>query len=490
MSIEGYNMYRKDRESTEKQRGGGVAIYIKSDIDSMRVDELSDLNFPETVWCKICTNGENTLIGVCYRVPCNKKESDEALYKLIDTVSKQNVIIMGDFNFPELDWGTPEVIDPGHPFIECINNNFLTQVVTEPTRGRNYLDLVLSSEEGFIENITVRESLEASDHQMISFELICTTPVQKRKTKNYCYFKANYDNIREYATSLNWNKRMLEQTDVDIIWTQLKSDILDIRNKFIPLKKKMKSKCKWATRKVVRLREKKKNAWNVYVSSGRNKQLYKKYMNILTESVKENKKAKRDFEEKLANNIKNDSKSFYAYVRSKQRNKSRAGPFKDHTGSVVTCNTTAANLLNDYFSSVFTTEDLSFIPTPVNIFQNSITDALSDIEIDEKIVREKLCNINTNKSLGADEIHPKLLYELREALLKPLTRLFQLSVESGIVPQDWRDASVTPLHKKGSKEKVENYRPISLTSVIGKLLESIVKETIVNHLEAFSLINF
>ena len=488
MSIEGYNLFRKDRDSTEKQRGGGVAIYIKNELDSMRVDELNDLNFPESVWCKICCNGEITLLGVCYRVPCNKKVSDEALYKLIDTVSKHNVIIMGDFNFPELDWGKPEEIDPGHPFIECINNNFLTQLVTDPTRGKNYLDLVLSSEEGLVENITVRESLETSDHQMINFELICRTHAQKRKTKNYCYFKANYENIREYATSLTWNKTLLEQTDVNIIWTQLKSDILDIRDKYIPLKKKMKSKCKWATRKVVRLREKKKNAWNLYVSSGRNRQLYKKYMNILTESVKENKKAKRDFEEKLANIIKHDSKSFYAYVRSKQRNKSRAGPFKDHTGSVVTCNTTAANLLNNYFSSVFTKEDLSYIPIPANIFPNPMTDELSDIVIDEEIVREKLSNINTNKSLGADEIHPKLLYELREALLKPLTRLFKLSIELGIVPQDWRDASVTPLHKKGSKEKVENYRPISLTSVIGKLLESVVKETIVNHLETFSLI--
>ena len=66
--------------------------------------------------------------------------------------------------------------------------------------------------------------------------------------------------------------------------------------------------------------------------------------------------------------------------------------------------------------------------------------------------------------------------------------LFRLSLQSGLVPQDWREANVAPLHKKGSREKPENYRPVSLTSVVGKLLESIIKDSIVTYLDQYNLI--
>ena len=71
------------------------------------------------------------------------------------------------------------------------------------------------------------------------------------------------------------------------------------------------------TREVIRVRKAKVKAWNNYIKSGRNSLLYDIYKSKLRLSVRENNKAKRNFEERLANNIKNDSKSFYAYVRSK-----------------------------------------------------------------------------------------------------------------------------------------------------------------------------
>jgi len=107
--------------------------------------------------------------------------------------------------------------------------------------------------------------------------------------------------------------------------------------------------------------------------------------------------------------------------------------------------------------------------------------------VDEKLIGEKLSKVNTSKSQGPDELNPKLLFELRNELCKPLTILFNMSIQTGAIPQDWRDACVAPLHKKGSKTKAENYRPVSLTSIISKLLESIVKDRLVKHLYKYAL---
>ena len=148
-----------------------------------------------------------------------------------------------------------------------------------------------------------------------------------------------------------------------------------------------------------------------------------------------------------------------------------------------------ADQLDKYFVSVFTKEDLTNVPEPDKIFVGSIiNEGLNKIEINEELVYKKLAEINVNKCIGVDDLHPKLLYELRDELVKPLCVLFNLSLETGSLPQDWRDANVTPLFKKGSKSMAANYRPISLTSKIGKILESIIKDNIVNHLEKFNLI--
>src|SRR5215470_17351922 len=80
------------------------------------------------------------------------------------------------------------------------------------------------------------------------------------------------------------------------------------------------------------------------------------------------------------------------------------------------------------------------------------------------------------------------MFELRLKLLKPLTHLFNLSLKTGVIPQDLRDADVVPLFKKSSKRKCENCRPISFTSIVCKLLESTVKDEIVKYLDQYNLI--
>ncbi|KAK4826972.1 hypothetical protein QYF61_012913 [Mycteria americana] len=90
---------------------------------------------------------------------------------------------------------------------------------------------------------------------------------------------------------------------------------------------------------------------------------------------------------------------------------------------------------------------------------------------------------DTHKSMGPDEIHPRVLKELADVLTKPLSIIYQQSWLTGEVPADWRLANVTPIFKKGRKEDPGNYRPVSLTSVPGKLMEQIILSAITRHVE-------
>jgi Reverse transcriptase (RNA-dependent DNA polymerase)/Endonuclease-reverse transcriptase len=487
-SIEGYTLIRKDRKDLVKLRGGGVATYVKNNIPSIEREDLNEQLFPETVWVELVFKGEKTLLGVFYRPPDYLVVNNEAMYTLINKVGKENVVIMGDFNFPELKWASGSDTIHEHSFVTCLNDNFMEQLVDKPTRGENILDLVFCSDASFVQNLTVGEPFDTSDHQIIRFELVVSKEDIKDSAIVYNYFKADYNKIREYVKRRDW-ENLIDISDVEKSWCSLKNELLTVRNEFVPKNKRNKNKCKWVTKEVVRCRKAKKSAWNKYVQSNKNMQMYQYYVTKRKQCAVVNRNARMEFETKLADNIKQDSKSFYAYIRSKQRCREKVGPLKDLVGDVVSDDKLTADILNKYFASVFTIEDLNDIPEPDNVFvcENDVN-GLNRIEINEAIVFNKLAKLNVNKSAGVDDLHAKLLFELREELVRPLSKLFNVSVESAIVPQDWRDANVTPLFKKGSRDKPENYRPISLTSIIGKILESIVKDNLVKHLESHGLI--
>ncbi|KFQ44748.1 RNA-directed DNA polymerase from mobile element jockey, partial [Nestor notabilis] len=98
-------------------------------------------------------------------------------------------------------------------------------------------------------------------------------------------------------------------------------------------------------------------------------------------------------------------------------------------------------------------------------------------------VQDHLKNLNLQKSMGPDEIYPRVLKELVNEVAKPLSIMFEKSWQSGEVPDDWKKGNVTPIFKKGKVEDPGNYRPVSLTSVPGKILEQILLERMLRHMK-------
>ena len=194
-------------------------------------------------------------------------------------------------------------------------------------------------------------------------------------------------------------------------------------------------------------------------------------------------------EHKLAQNIKSDSKSFYAYVRRKQNVRDRVGPLEDNAGNIITQGILMAEELNMHFSSVFMREDSSSLHVPETKFEGSEGERLGQLVVTPDILANKINNMKENMSPGVDGIAPKLLKETVEQMCTPLAHVFNMSLQEGIVPLEWKEANIIPLFKKGSRNKSVDYRPVSLTSVICKLLETIITDHMMDFLIKHKLIN-
>ena len=131
-----------------------------------------------------------------------------------------------------------------------------------------------------------------------------------------------------------------------------------------------------------------------------------------------------------------------------------------------------AEILLNQFKSVFTKNDSDSKDLPQ--VGKRVTESACDIKVDQSGVEKLLAKIQPHKACGPDEI-PNLVLKMCSKTLAPgITVLFQKSLDSGQLPKDWTDANITPVFKKGDKHAPENYRPVSLTSILSKILEHIV----------------
>uniref|UniRef100_A0A803JLA9 Reverse transcriptase domain-containing protein n=1 Tax=Xenopus tropicalis TaxID=8364 RepID=A0A803JLA9_XENTR len=145
---------------------------------------------------------------------------------------------------------------------------------------------------------------------------------------------------------------------------------------------------------------------------------------------------------------------------------------------MVTADTEKADVLNQFFSSVYTVEEPEGQVPPKSC---TVASAPTTQWLAQDMVLKGLHTINVNKAPGPDGIHPRVLRELGAELQWPLFLIFSDSLSSGMVPRDWKKANVIPIFKKGVRSQPGNYRSVSLTSVVGKLFEGLLRDHIQNY---------
>ena len=289
----------------------------------------------------------------------------------------------------------------------------------------------------------------------------------------------------EVARATNWTTLDDLQT-VDDLWNGIKNAVLHVTEEAVPkIVPQYNDNKKWFTHKHKRALASKNQAFLLWKQENTEEsyQAYKRERNRVRNFLR---RSRRRFETKLTAKAAGNSKHFFSYMRQNRQLRTEITAMTKPDGSLTNDPAEQGEILKDFYSSVYR-RDVDHPPAPQ---LRSVSPPMQMLVISSQQTETALRRLDINKGAGPDGLHPKILRLLAEFLADPLTRLFNLTLTTANIPYDWKNAIVGPIHKKGDKTQAENYRPISLTSVVCKLMERILKKAILTHpsnIEAISL---
>ena len=366
----------------------------------------------------------------------------------------------------------------------------LSQMVTEPTRLNNTLDLFFTNLPTLIQEVEVVPGL--SDHDAVIVQSKMRMSLAKQANRKIpLYSKANWQAIRADLQSLE-NKisdLILQGTDVDSVWRKFRDSILLVISQHVPHKMSRKHlSLPWITTQL-RRQIRRRNILYCRAKHLGSTDIYNKFLDLKHSIQRDLRKSYWQYINGLisfepAHGEHQKQKKFWSYIKSLKKDHARISSLNTPDG-LVTDDTQKAEALNTQFKSVFTIEQDGPLPDK----GPSPHPTMPEISITTSGISKLLQNLNIHKAMGPDQINAKILRELQDILAPTLEIIFNHSLNTGIVPSDWKMANITPLFKKGDRSQPNNYRPISLTSIVSKLFEHILSSNIRKHLESNNILH-
>lgn len=461
---------------------GGTLILIKKSLEFRSLNNLSRLSIEKH--CEIAAMKIkllNVIILTIYRSPLGDFNIFiNNLEKLLSSVSNDSkIIICGDFNV-KFNTGNPQNVT----LIDLFKTFGLEQTINDNTRAMNCIDNIFINFSLDDYTSYVSESL-LSDHTSQTLEVTIFNPnIKYQKTSRPITLMGKY-NFYERLSSSTWEFINDVSLHVNSKLTMLLDTILfayreSFPEKTLTFKNNKPSQPKWFTNEIRTMRN---------------------HLNFLNEVCKqantaENKKIRNKFRLAYKRTIKNEKIKVNDDIIKKSGNPTKTMWSIINSHKNKNCNekpNISVNEFNNFF--VHIADDIINKLQPTNIdplkymeFANT-PEPFSFREVSYIEVRDIINSLKNNESRDIYGLNITLLKTIKDLILIPLTNLINECLRTGVFPDALKVACVIPIFKKGNKDDLGNYRPISLLPIISKIFEKVIKNQIVNYLETHKLLN-
>jgi len=484
-----YNIYRKDRADGY----GGVMVAVSKVIPSYEMTALQ--TECELLWIHVVIgNGSKLLVGAYYKPHIDDQHSiDElslSLQKLNETTKDAKVWLIGDFNAPCIDWESMSLftnrthVATHYALIDVMLEYGLEQIVDQPTRHQNILDLFFLNHPNDEYTVNILPGL--GDHDIVSVDINVQHQINKLcRREIYLYDRADWDSIRQDVISLMDTSEFNSPDDrtVDELWMKFKDTVMQSMRSHIP-RKFTRTRCDlpWLTSTIRKQIRKRNKLYHQYKTS-HSEDVRTRFLTLKHDIQRQLRQSHDAHISKLITTNSEDgsqsinTKKFWSFIKKLKKDSNGVQALKVD-GEVILNSKEKANAFNSYFKSVFSNE-----PEKIPNKGSSPHPIMGSIEVTTAGIVSLLHNLDAHKASGPDEISTRFLKETAAVTAPVLRIIFEKSLETGNIPYDWRVANVAPIYKKGERSAPQNYRPISLTSTVSKVLEHIISSHLMKHLE-------
>ena len=482
--ISGYTKWhRNDRTNGTF---GGIAVCFKNSIQAQPL-EVDMPNHLELSFFRLWANSHDAiLLCVCYRPQWQGSEPltflQDNLDRLLLQFSCKNIIIVGDLNQHLVATAFNELLDihglANHvDFPTHISGSSLDPVITDLPEG----DVKCRSE----------GKVGSSDHFAVHTLLNIKATREEETTRLiWQWDRGDWHGLRAALDRIDWDNTLVG--DVDDQAQALTQLLVSLQSEFVPHKdyKAKPLDQPWFGPNCREAADNKARAWKRFKRNPtrRNKQLYKVACSRMKRTQKwAIKRWKEDLRTKLIGRSVG-GKSWWSCIKQHQGFASDdcIPPLDKSDGSVATSNKEKAELLASFFSNKMKVPDPDRPPPKLPTVTHS---KLQGVTITSREVRRQLKDLDVTKAMGPDKISPHTLVKCADQLAAPLAALFQACLVQNKWPKIWKRANVVAIHKKNKKTSPQNYRPISLLSILAKVYERILVKNITNFFDTNHLIS-
>lgn len=504
-SLNGYNIYRNDRVSDGNKAGGGVLLAVKQHIKCREIYKQT-INNNEVIAVEIETKQlRRILVSSIYTHPKAKIEID--IFRELFNINN-NCIVVGDLNAMSADMGSRKTNGRGRQMLELIKEGFIECVedaytTFEKDEYEEKIDWILASQplRSFISKVDTHPIIGTTyGHKPLTFDICLEAepkPASPRLSLNF-----NAAKWSKFRSTLNqqlmkWkdNRQIHTTLDIEEYNEFITNSILLATKEAIPPQKQLNTNydLSEASKSLITLKHQAYRRWK---KSGNinDKQKYYNAKDLLTNSLKNDK---RNSFNKLMSSLcqkRMYSNAVWRTVR-KFHNKRTKQTFTcsiKYNNKTATSDREKADLFADYFENEVYSQSPDSQPFHAHVTRHAriiknrvVTHPITSTwkQVTEVEVKQHIKQLR-NSSTGPDNVHNRCLKNYTEALVKHLTKLFNQILIQGYIPNEWKKANIILLLKpKKDKQQPSSYRPISLLSCLGKLLEKIIKQRLMLELE-------